>query len=418
MAIKVLHILDHSLPYFSGYSFRTNSILTNQKKFDIKPIALTSPKHEQGTELHEEINGVRYFRCRFDNSVVHNSLGKLPFVREKLQISLMQRHIEQLLSTNDIDILHAHSPSLNGISAIRAAKMFCIPVVYEVRAFWEDAAVNHGSFFENSMKYKISSMVETWLMQNVALITTLGNAMKQEMIKRGISPDKIHVVPNGVDLNQFKQRQKDGNLVQSLGLSDKTVFGFIGSFYRYEGLDVLIHAMKKVLRAVPDSVLLLVGDGDQRPALEKLTIQFGLSEHIKFVGKVAHDKVINYYSVLDILVYPRNSIRLTELVTPLKPLEAMAMRKATIGSDVGGIKEMVKHGKTGLLFRADDVDDLAKKCITLATDIEFRDSIASAAHQYVEEERNWQTIISKYYDIYLNSTKQVKSIRTNEKVKV
>ena len=167
MTIRVLHILDHSLPYFSGYSFRSNDILTHQRAFGIEPSALTSPKHELGTESDDDINGVRYYRCRFSDSKVPNSLTTVPFVREQLQMSLMQHSIESLLSQSHIDIVHAHSPSLNGIPALKAANRFGIPIVYELRAFWEDAAVDHGTFTQNSIKYKISSRVESWLLKRV-----------------------------------------------------------------------------------------------------------------------------------------------------------------------------------------------------------------------------------------------------------
>lgn len=400
MNIRVLHVLDHSLPYFSGYSFRTNAILTHQLEYGIQPIALTSPKHANGAASFDDINAIRYYRCRFSDTRMHALLTTVPFVRERLQMSLMERRIESLLSQKQIDIVHAHSPSLNGIPAVKAAKRFGIPAVYEVRAFWEDAAVDHGTFGEKSVKYKISTGVESWLLRRAAALTTLGESMRQEIVRRGLAPAKVHVIPNGVDLNHFSPRNKELALCESLSLLDKTILGFIGSFYRYEGLDLLIRAMAQVIQQQPKTVLILVGDGDQRPELEKLASHLGLSEHITFTGKVPHDKVADYYSIMDILVYPRKSMRLTELVTPLKPLEAMAMGKTVLGSDVGGIKELVREGETGFLFRANDLNDLANKCIHLVTEKALRQRVAIEARKYVERERNWQTIVSRYRSLY------------------
>lgn len=400
MTIRVLHILDHSLPYFSGYSFRSNDILTHQREFGIEPSALTSPKHELGTESDEDINGVRYYRCRFSDSKIPNSLTTIPFVREQLQMSLMQHSIESLLSQSHIDIVHAHSPSLNGIPALKAANRFGIPIVYELRAFWEDAAVDHGTFTQNSIKYKISSRVESWLLKRVSALTTLGESMRQELLHRGLEPDKVHVFPNGVDLNRFSPRNKDRTLLESLSLSGKTVFGFIGSFYRYEGLDLLIQTMANLVEQLPNAVLMLVGDGEQRSELQELVNRLDLKEQIIFTGRVPHDKVAEYYSIIDICVYPRKSIRLTELVTPLKPLEAMAMEKVVLGSDVGGIRELVRDGTTGLLFRADNARDLAEKCMRLANENKLRERLAKEARKYVHRERNWKKIVSGYRRLY------------------
>src|SRR5690606_28617170 len=132
------------------------------------------------------------------------------------------------------------------------------------------------------------------------------------------------------------------------------VLGFVGSFYAYEGLDLLVQAFASLSAQRSDLMLLLVGGGPQEQALKAQVAQLGLLDKVIFSGRVPHDEVSGHYALIDILAYPRRSMRLTELVTPLKPLEAMAQGKIFVASDVGGHKELIDDGRTGTLFKADD----------------------------------------------------------------
>jgi len=396
VSLKVLHILDHSLPYLSGYSYRTNYVLTHQKQLGIDPVALTSPKHKRMNGRQEVFNGITYYRCWNPTRL----LADFPFVRESEQIRHVRHEIGAIFREEKPDIIHAHSPSLNGVPAIWAARRFDIPVVYELRAFWEDAAVDHGTFPEGSFKYWLSRTVETWLLKHVSAVTTLGRAMQQEIVRRGVPMERVHVCPNGVDLERFNPRTRDNVLARALGLEGKTVFGFIGSFYHYEGLDLLLQAMVRVVEQVPDVRLLLVGDGWERQNLEELKKSLGLGEHVVFVGRVSHDDVPTYYALMDVLVYPRRRMRLTEMVTPLKPLEAMAMGRVVLGSDVGGIRELVRHGETGFLFPADDLHGLTAQCVRLAGYRAMRERIGARGREFVAGERDWRKIVVVYRGVY------------------
>ncbi|GAA3250140.1 hypothetical protein GCM10020258_04810 [Sphingomonas yabuuchiae] len=162
--------------------------------------------------------------------------------------------------------------------------------------------------------------------------------LRGDLIARGLPQDKIIVSPNGVDLGLFGQPlARDEALAEELGLADAEVIGFIGSFYDYEGLDDLIAAMPRLVAARPKARLLLVGGGPMEAALRAQADRSPVAAAIRFVGRVPHQQVERYYSMVDILAYPRKKMRLTDLVTPLKPLEAMAQGKLVAASDVGGI---------------------------------------------------------------------------------
>ena len=220
-------------------------------------------------------------------------------------------------------------------------------------------------------------------------------------MSRGIPDDKVTVVPNAVDVEAFPFGGRvDEPLKRELALASATVIGFIGSFYAYEGLDLLLSAMPRILAQRPDVRALLVGGGPQEPALKALAERLGISDKVVFSGRVPHHEVQRYYSVVDVFAYPRHSIRLTELVTPLKPLEAMAQGHLLVASDVGGHRELIRHGETGILFRAGSAESLAEAIIELLRNRAPWSQLRSRARRFVEQERSWPASVARYGAIF------------------
>jgi len=393
--MKVLHILDHSVPIFSGYSFRSAAITRFQKQLGMDPVVLTSPKHGSHSNDLEEIDGVRHYRTAALPDV---STAHLLFVKELRLMRQLKQRITEVVSEEKVDLIHSHSPSLNGLPAWRIARSLNIPFVYEARAFWEDAAVDHGTFREESARYKISRAVETFVFRKANAVIVIAEGMREELSRRGISKDKISVIPNGVDIEGFQPRERNRQLAEQLELNGGPVFGFIGSLYHYEGLRLLMEAFPKILAQVPGARLLVVGGGPEESVLKEASKQ--CNGMVTMIGSVPHAQIPDYYSVIDVLVYPRQRMRLTDLVTPLKPLEAMAMGKTVVASDVGGHRELIQHGVTGLLFRADDVAALTQEGVRAAMDRELRDKLGKLGRRHVESERRWSEIVSKYLTIY------------------
>lgn len=394
--MKILHILDHYKPHFSGYVFRTSYILKHQRANGLNPVCITSPK--QGGTGHEmrEIDGIKIYptqKCNF---------GNIPFLRENRLMNCLRKKIEEIINIEKPDIIHAHSPSLNGVPALKAGRKYGIPVVYEVRAFWEDAAVDHRTFKENSLKYRISRFIETRLLKNADAVFTISDAMKKEMSLRGIPEKKIEIIPNGVDIEQFSVVPYDNALrfKTEMNMINKKVIGFIGSFYHYEGIDILIEAYSEMIKKNKNIILMLVGDGPEYATVHETARNKGLNGRVIFTGKVPHNDIKRYYSVMDVLVYPRRSMRLTELVTPLKPLEAMALGKIVAGSDVGGIRELIKDGKNGVLFKPDSAESLSVRILELLSDSEKMQTLSQGAVDYIRRERSWDKIVRQYIPVY------------------
>ncbi|WHO39778.1 glycosyltransferase, exosortase A system-associated [Sphingobium sp. AP49] len=392
---RILHILDHSLPMHSGYTFRTRAILRAQmaKGWDVR--GLTGRRHSAGGPSDATVDGLRFHRTP-GAPATGNAI-----VREWRDIAAHADAIESLVQQWRPDIIHAHSPVLNAIAAQRVARRHGIPIIYEIRAFWEDAAVGNGTGTQGSARYWLTRQLETRAVRSSDAVAVICEGLRSDLIARGIDPGKIIVSPNGVDLDQFGTPcARDPALSARLGLDGADVVGFIGSFYDYEGLDDLIAAMPRLVRSRPRAKLLLVGGGPCEEALRAQAMASPFADHIVFVGRVPHDQVEHYYAQVDILAYPRKAMRLTDLVTPLKPLEAMAQGRLVAASSVGGHRELIEDGVTGTLFAPDAPAAIAAALADLFANREIWDQRRAVARAFVERERNWSSNILRYEPVY------------------
>lgn len=392
--MRILHILDHSIPLHSGYTFRTAAILREQRALGWETFHLTSPKQgPTGTDV-EDVDGLRFYRSPVPEA---GPAG----INELRLMRATETRLEQLARELKPDVLHAHSPVLNAIPAIRVGKRLGIPVVYEIRAFWEDAAVDHGTTAEGSLRYRATRAMETWALKRVDHAFTICEGLRADIVARGIPSAKVSVIPNAVDIEGFQlSGDADPVLRHQLGLAGTTTVGFVGSFYAYEGLDLLLDAFPALLQKRPDLRLLLVGGGPQEANLKAQAQQLGVVDKIVFTGRVPHSEVSRYYDQIDLLAYPRYSMRLTELVTPLKPLEAMAQGRLFVASDVGGHKELIRDGETGRLFRAGDPDALAAAIGDMLDHRERWPEMRAAGREFVEKVRNWKNSVANYVPVY------------------
>lgn len=394
---RILHILDHSLPLHSGYTFRTAAILREQRRLGWETLHLTTPKHVAPSALEEEIDGWRFYRT----PAVATMLARLPGGVYLDEMRATTRRIDELARRFHPDILHPHSPVLNALPALWVGRRLRIPVVYEVRASWEDAAVDHGTTTEGSRRYRASRAVETFALRRVSQITTICEGLRQDILARGIDPAKVTVIPNAVEVEQFRfGGRPEEDLRAQLGLAGATVVGFIGSFYGYEGLDLLLEAVARLTDSRPELRILLVGGGFQESALRARARTLGIDDCVVFAGRVPHDQVNRYYNLTDVLVYPRRSMRLTEIVTPLKPLEAMAQGRIFVASDVGGHRELIRDGETGFLFPAGDAAALAATLDRVLARRADWPQMAERARRFVERERTWANSVARYAEVY------------------
>lgn len=394
--MKILHVLDHSLPLHSGYAFRTAAILREQRALGWETFHLTGPRQVNCDKKEESIDGLHFYRSR-----ALSWYARLPGGDPIAVMASTRRRLLEVADTVKPDLIHAHSPALNAIPAIQIGRKLGIPVVYEIRAFWEDAAVDHGTTTEGSIRYRLSRALETYSANRVDHVFTICQGLKKELGTRGVPLDKITIIPNAVDIETFVfGNAANSELRQQLGLGTGPVIGFIGSFYAYEGLDLLLDAVPNILKQVPGAKILLTGGGPQDTILREKAKHMALTGSVVFTGRVAHQEVGRYYDLVDVFVYPRHSMRLTNLVTPLKPLEAMAQGRLLVASDVDGHTEIIRDGETGVLFRAGDADDLAAKVANLLHNPQRWGQLKHQARRFVETERTWKSSVARYQSRY------------------
>ncbi len=395
-ALRILHVLDHSIPLHSGYTFRTRAILRGQRRLGWQTFHLTGPKQGATQSPEEEVDGLHFYRTPQPEGG-----PRLPGLDQWTLMRQIERRLAEVAARVQPDLLHAHSPVLDAIPALRVGRRLRIPVVYEVRAFWEDAAVDHGSTTEGSLRYRLTRRLESHALRQADHVFTICEGLRRDIVARGIAADKVTVIPNAVDIESFTPGGRPDPALQArLGLGGATVVGFIGSFYAYEGLDLLLDALPALLQRRPEVRVLLTGGGPQDEALRAQAQRLGLADKVVFTGRVPHAEVQRYYDLVDVLAYPRHSMRLTELVTPLKPLEAMAQGRLLVASDVGGHQELIRHGETGWLFRAGSAEALADAIDALLARRGDWPRLRAAGRAFVERERNWARSVANYRPVF------------------
>lgn len=396
--MRILHVLDHSVPLHSGYTFRTLALMREQQRRGWEPLLMTGPKQGSGDVLEEQSDGWSFYRT----PPPAGRAAGLPVLGEFAVMRAIRARLDALVEQLEPDVIHAHSPVLNGIPALRVARRHNLPLVYEVRAFWEDAAVEHGTSAEGSARYRATRAAETYVLKRADAVTTICGGLRGAIVARGVAPERVTIIANAVDVERFTTDQSvDNALAETLGLADQWVLGFAGSFYRYEGLDIAIRAMAQpAIRARPIK-LLLVGGGPETERLQALARELDVTDNVIFTGRVPHDDIARYYGLMDLLVFPRLRHRLTELVTPLKPLEAMAQGKLVAASDVGGHRELIHADETGLLFAPESPDALAR-CVLDVVDAKpaWLNHIRANGRRFVETERTWGRSASAYAAVY------------------
>ena len=402
--MRVLHVLMQSVPDISGYTIRSQEILTAQQRLGIEVFALTSPYQRNVGAVKngiEVIQGVPYFRTNLGGNRKEDGKRSWFYLAKKYALfHYFRKQIIKVCQSIKPDLIHGHSYFYSGYPASRAARKMELPFVYELRGLIQDSGVSRAKFKINSLQYRYIEYMERATVSSASKVVAISQPLVEYLLAQGWPQDKIVVVPNGVNTARFRPVPKDPELIKKHGLSSKVVIGFIGSFFVFEGLEFLLRGFRTVVSQEKNIVLFLVGTGETMDRMKRLAEELNLGDSVVFIGGVDYSDVLRYYSVMDICVYPRIKETVTDIVTPLKPLEAMAMGKAVLGSDVGGLRELIKDGQTGLLFKAGDLEDLVSKCLLLIRGAELRLRLGASAEAAMVRERDWTALAAKYVVLY------------------
>jgi len=400
---KVLYVLNNSLPYHSnGYSTRGHGLLKGVKQLqDIHCVTRLGYPHDLAKfrqyddETYHQVDGIDYYHLTSKS----DWLNYIPL--DEYLTKYGEKLYEHILKHN-IRIIHSASNFVNAIASNYAAKKAGIKSIYEVRGLWEITRISRQPDWENSEHFNMIKRLETQAAKDADLVVTITHALKDELIKRGVEADKISVLPNGVDSQAFVPLNKDNSLTERLDIgSDEVIIGYIGSIVEYEGIDLLIEAIAKLQnKGIDKFKFLLVGDGRYFSYIKELVKKLDVEENVIITGRIPHEEVENYYSIIDIAPLPRKAVPVSEMVSPLKPFEAMAMGKVVLGSNVNAIAEIIEEGNNGFLFEKSNVDDLADKLEYLITNEDLRIKVGKQAREWVVKERDWNVLAQNLIKIY------------------
>lgn len=392
---KPLHVLDHSLPLNDGYGVRSAAIVTHQRELGWEPIVSTSP-HQDPVPCHEieTIDGICYYR------IVSPGKRGLPFFHEFRSVRQLIRRLNHIIEQEKPDVVHAHSPCTWAFAALRAARKNNLPFVYEMRGLWQGENSESG----RKLKHVIGGYLEDSVIRSADAVVSISSGLRQKLLDRGAMPGRTFVVPNGVRIEQFEPRERDPGLSNLFGLDGLPTVGYLGSLYNWEGLNTFIDAVKELKQSMRFKAF-IVGSGPEAEHLEELATERGVNDVLYFTGRVPLADVGRYYSIMDVMVYPRVRNENTESVTPLKPLEAMALSKAIVTSDVKGLLELLPE-ETCKSFASGDAKQLAERCKEFMENEDLRRGHGESARAHVIATRAWPNLIGEYDNVYATAKEE------------
>lgn len=396
---NVMYCVAQSRPFTTnGYAIRTHEVAKSIQRNGRKIIVCArdgypldrSDFHGHVGELEFDIEGINYeFSCIDETPLInYNDVFNLSKYEEyhDLYASTLLRQIE----VHNPEIIHAASNFVVGMTAVNVARAIGIPSIYEIRGLWHETRASKKIGYANSDHYNISESLEIEVAKRADFVLTITSSIAEILVDYGIERSKIAVLPNCVDSDKFTPMKRDIALEDKYELYDKIVIGYVGSFVEYEGLDILLHSLSSMEKSSKDMLkVLLVGDGPEIENLKRLALELDLQKMVVFVGRVPHDEVSRYYSLIDITPFPRKGRRVCELVSPLKPFEAMAMGKCVIVSDVKALEEFIENGKNGLIHQKDNPIDLRRCIEKLVSDDRLREKVGLEAREWIIRNRTW-----------------------------
>jgi PEP-CTERM/exosortase A-associated glycosyltransferase len=412
--LRVLHALHTSVPAPAvGYTIRSDYIMRFQRDQGIQSAVVTSGRHPNGETLHEVVDGFAFWRTPALEG--KKTIG----LREGILMRRLQQRIETAIREWRPAIVHAHSPMLVGIPAVRAARSFGLPVVYELRDLWENPSVDRGTFKEGSALYRAAQLLENYVLHRADALVTICQTLKDAITPRKGADVPVYVVDNGVDVDKFTPRPVDEALRARWKLQGKKVVVYLGTFQPYEGIELLVRSIPGVAHRVPGAHLMIVGGGGEHSKIVHLAKELRLDDLVTFTGRVPHDEVVDMFPLGDLFVYPRLLTHTTALTTPLKPLEAMSMARAVLVSDIPPMRELIAEpGESGLLFKPGDQADLERQIAAALEDPAKLERLGAAGRRYVVAERTWAKLVSRYRGVYGEAIARRVGGRTRQVVRV
>ena len=399
---RLCYVLHNSLPYTSGgYGTRSHGVAIGLKEAGYDVIALTRPGFPldikpELTELDvinlDVMDDIKYMRILKPRRAGMTARNYIIESADALEDKIRELRPE---------IIVAASNYLTGLPALIAARRLGVPFVYEVRGLWEVTRMSRESSFQEKPAFAVQRLLESAVCKAADHVFTLTQPMLEELVSRGVDEKKIDLLPNSCDPQRFVPQRKNMKLAEYLAIPEGIpIIGYVGTFVVYEGLEDLAKACGLLKRDGIEFRLLLVGNenasGQERGPISEEILGIadteGFRDWLIMPGRIPHEEVESYYSLIDICPFPRIPWPVCEMVSPLKPLEALAMEKAVVVSSVRALKEIILDKVTGLVFEKGNIASLVSVLKLLIDDPELRSNLGRNGRKWVVEERTWSQI--------------------------
>jgi len=399
--IRVLHLLYSSLPEVAGYTIRSAYLLQGLRAQGVDAVAATVPEFGERTGT-EVIDGVTHHRWSPSGLGPHWSwVRRIPGYRNRYRADREADYYADIARRMGAQVIHSHSTARCGMIGGRVAARLGLPFIYEVRGLWDESAIAEGKLVAGSVEHDRRKRLELRAVRAADRVIAISEALRAHLVtEMGADPGRCVVVPNGVDVDRFRPWTGDNPLRADARLGTGPVLGYVGSLRRMEGLDLAVRAMPRLRERFPDVRLAIVGEGPERDPLGRLAAELGVADLVVLPGPVPHAEVLQWYDRIDLFVVPRIDLLVTQLVTPLKPLEAMAAGRPVLASDVGGLRDLCASPGISYVFRAGDEGDFLEKASAALSDPEGRRATGERARVWVVAERTWASLSAKYLPIY------------------
>jgi len=425
--LRVLHVAATSVPHVNGYTMRLASIVREQAQRGLDPRVLTAPFYPGRLQPPTAVSrdGVDYQRCQHPLETTERGwragavrslrsmaksascprplAGVALLAEERLLLNRFERDIERAAADQRVDLIHAHTPYRCALPAIAVARRLGLPVIYEVRGLWEDTAVAEGRIQANGATYRHVRRSEDRALRSADAVIAIGEALASDCVARGALAARTFVAPNGADLQRLDLAASDVPAPVK-ALQDRTqgalIIGYVGSLRPLEGVEALVSAIASLVARGHDVRGLVVGDGESRPSLIASAHALGVADRIEFTGRVPAEEVGAYYDLIDVFAVTRARSRVSEIVTPIKPLEAMGRGKPVVMAALPALRELGAKAHAARFYRPDDADDLAERLAELLGDADERSRLGERARCWVTSERTWAATVDRIEEAY------------------
>jgi glycosyltransferase involved in cell wall biosynthesis len=297
--------------------------------------------------------------------------------------------VAKMATQHRVSVIHAASNHVNALPALLAAKRLGIPFHYEMRGLWELTRISRMPEYEGSQGFRQGLELEGLVARHADRLFVISEQLGSYARRTwGVPPaERLALLPNCIDPTRF-------TLGASTGVEPNTI-GYAGSLISYEGLDTLVEAVDALGKRGVEVRVDIVGEGEARGQLEEQVRRLGLSDRIRFAGRVPPESVREILGRCALVCLPRKPFKVCEIVPPIKLVEALAMGKPVIVPDLPVFRDELGDSPAGWFFRAGDAADLARVIETALADRVTLAAVGERAREYATTQRCWSDFVCK-----------------------